>query len=152
MIEPVGQERCERVLAGVPTRSVTAVVTHRDRLGQRDVQTQCPGDGGRNLRDLERVREPCALVIVREDEHLRLARQAPERRRVEDPITVPLEARPQRVGSLLADPATGTHRTGRSRGERIRLGAFPRLTVEHAYASTEHRGGVGMSHDQAGRR
>ena len=91
----------ERVLARVAERTVPAVVAERDRLGERDVEPTRPRDAGGHLRDLERMGEAGALVVLREDEHLRLAREAAEgRRAVEDAVTVPLEAGAPFVGLL----------------------------------------------------
>ena len=68
---------------------------------ERDVQPARRGDARGDLRHLERVGQPGALVVLGEHEHLRLARQPPERRgAVQDPVPVPLEARADRVGLL----------------------------------------------------
>src|ERR1700754_3558117 len=79
--------RVERVLSRVPERRVPQVVRERDRLDEIFVEPQVARDRSRDLRDLERVRQPraeeIAFVI---DEDLRLVLEAPERRRVNDAI------------------------------------------------------------------
>jgi hypothetical protein len=60
----------QRILPGVAERRVAEVVRERDRLGQVLVQAQPPGDGARDLRDLDRMREPRAeqvALVVHED-------------------------------------------------------------------------------------
>ena len=108
----------QRVLRRVPAGAVAAVVGQGDRLGERDVQAQGPGDRRRHLGDLERVGEAGALVVVGEDEDLRLPGESPEGAGVQDPVTVALEAGAQRVGrfgeaAMAAAPAAGrTRRRG----------------------------------------
>ncbi len=80
VVEASGHVGVERVLAGVATGPVAAVVPERDGLGERDVEPQRPGDGARDLGHLERVGQPGALVVLGEHEDLGLARQATERR------------------------------------------------------------------------
>ena len=81
-------------------RPVAAIVPEGDRLGQRDVQAAGPRDRRRHLRHLEGVGQAGALVVVGEDEDLRLAGEPAERGAVQDPVAVALEARAQRVGLL----------------------------------------------------
>ena len=102
----------QRVLAGVTTRAVTAVVTEGDRFGQRDVEPQRPCHGGGDLRHLEGVGEAGALVVVGEDEHLRLAAQPAERGRVQDAVSVTLEAGAPRIGLLLDRSVAPGHGPG----------------------------------------
>ena len=80
VVEPARHELVEHALAGVAERRVPEVVAERDRLGQLLVQVQHFRDGARDLRDLERVRQPRAVVIAgRREEHLRLVLQPAER-------------------------------------------------------------------------
>jgi hypothetical protein len=82
----------QRVLAGVSERAVPEIVGERDGLGEVLVETECSGDGARDLRDLHRVGEPRAVVVAETvDEDLRLVLQAPERGGVDDPIPVALK-------------------------------------------------------------
>ena len=91
----------ERLLGRVARRAVPAVVRERDRLGERNAQPGDAGDAGRDLRDLDRVREPGAEVIVfGGDVHLALAREPAPRTRVLDAIEVALEAQAVGIGLL----------------------------------------------------
>ena len=81
----------QRVLAGVAEGRVAQVVRQRDGLHQVFVQVQRARRRSRQLRHLQRMREPraeqVALVV---DEDLRLVDQAPERRGVDDTVAVAL--------------------------------------------------------------
>ena len=86
----------ERLLAGVAERRVAEVVAEPDRLDEILVQLQRPADAARDPGGLERVRQPRPeMVALGIDEHLRLEAQAAERLRVDDPVAVALERRPQ---------------------------------------------------------
>ncbi len=90
------QSGVEHGFADVPERRVPEVVAEPDRLGQVLVEPQCARDGPGDLRDLERVREPRAVVVaLGRDEHLRLVLQPPERLAVDDPVAVALQRRAQ---------------------------------------------------------
>ena len=133
VVEPLGQEDPERVLAHVPARPVPAVVAEGDGLGQRHVEPARPGDARRHLGHLEGVAEPGPLVVGGEDEDLGLARQAPEGRRVQDAVPVAFEAGAPGVG-LLGHGASARRRRpgsppGRGPGPRPpRARRGPRLT------------------------
>ena len=90
----------QRILTGVTPGPVPAVVAERDGLGQCDVQPAGACNRGGELCHFEGVGQACALVILGEHEDLRLAGQAPERRGVQDPVAVALEARPPGIGLL----------------------------------------------------
>src|SRR5919112_973460 len=82
----------EHRLARVPEGWVAEVVPEPDRLREVLVQAERPRHGARDAARLERVREPGAVVVaLRGDEHLSLVLEAPERLRVDDPVTVALE-------------------------------------------------------------
>ena len=120
--------RAEGVLAGVSAGPVSTVVPERDGLGERHVQAEPGGDGPGHLGHLEGVGEPGALVVFREDEHLGLAGQSPERRAVQDAVPVPLEAGAERVGRFDEEPVSCTGlRRGRWVGDRnsTRLALLP---------------------------
>ena len=133
VVEPAGDVGVEGVLAGVAARAVPAVVAERDRLGERHVEAAGAGDGGGHLRHLERVGEPCPLVVLGEDEDLGLAGQPAEGGGVEDAVAVALEAGPPLVGLLGARPvpapaagwrpAPGASVLGSSRSSRPRASA-----------------------------
>ena len=83
------------------------VVPEPDRLRQVLVEPQRARDGARDLRRLERVREPRAVVVaLRRHEHLGLVLEPPERLAVHDPVAVALERRAQRA-VLLGPRAVG---------------------------------------------
>ena len=92
VVVALGQERVERVLAGVPAGPVAAVVAERDGVGQGDVEPGAAGDRGGHLGDLERVGQPGPLVVGRVDHDLGLAGQPAEGGGVHDPVAVALEA------------------------------------------------------------
>ena len=122
VVEAPGHVGVERVLAGVAARAVAAVVAERDRLGERDVQPQRPGDGACDLGHLERMGQPGALMVLGEDEDLGLAGQAAEGGGMEDPVAVALEAGAPLVGLLAR---AGVRRRPR-RGWRRARAASPR--------------------------
>ena len=108
--EPARQDRAQAFFAGVAERRVPQVMAERDRLGQVLVEPQRARHRPGDLRDLERVRQPGAVVVaLRREEDLRLVLEAPERLGVEDPVAVALEIRAQRAGLLGqgAAPARG---------------------------------------------
>ena len=95
------QAAVERLLADVSERRVPEIVPEPDRLGQILVEPQRPGDRPRDLRDLQRVGQPGAVVVsARGHEHLRLVLEAPERLAVDDPVAVALKRRPQAAVGL----------------------------------------------------
>ena len=103
VVEPAGNELVEHALARMPERRVPEIVAERDRLGQLLVQLQHLGDRSRDLRDLERVRQPRAVVIAgRREEHLRLVLEPAKRLRVHDAIAIALKRRTHVVFGLFA--------------------------------------------------
>ena len=112
----------ERLLAGVPAGAVPAVVAEGDGLGEGHVEPSGPGHGRGDLGDLEGVGEPGALVVVGEDEDLRLPGQAAEGAGVEDPVAVALEGGAERVGLLWSGPVPGAGRPRRPGHQQDALG------------------------------
>ena len=121
MIEPSCHVRAQRILAGVTARTVAAVVPQGDGLGERHVQPECASHRSGHLGDLERVREPGALVVIGEHEHLGLAGQSAERAGVEDAVAVAFEARAPWVGLFVEQPLAGTVGACGKRGEDVGL-------------------------------
>src|SRR5437773_2690535 len=81
--------RVDDALAGVTKRRVSEIVAERDGFGQLLVQPQHLGDRPRDLRDLERMRQPRAVVIAgRREEDLRLVLQPAKRLAVDDAIAI----------------------------------------------------------------
>jgi hypothetical protein len=99
-------------------------VAERDRLGERHVEPQSTGDRHRHLGHLEGVGQSGALVVVGEDEHLRLAGQATKGGGVQDAVTVAFETGPLGVGFLGAEPVAGAVRPGGAVGHPGVLGPF----------------------------
>ena len=114
--EALAQGLVERLLACVPERRVTGVVPEPDRLHEVLVQPQRAGDDTGDRGRLERVGHAGAVVVaLRVDEDLGLPLQPAERLRVDDPVAVALERRPDAARLLLALAAA---RRVRADGER----------------------------------
>ncbi len=119
--EALTQAAVEHLLADVPERRMPEVVAESDRLGQVLVQSQRARDRARDRRDLERVRQPRAVMVaLGRDEHLRLVREPAKRLAVHDPVAIALKRGAQRAVLLLA---RALRRVGarRERGERVIL-------------------------------
>ncbi len=117
------EQRVERVLARVPERRMSGVVAEADRLDEVFVEPQRARDDARDRRGLERVRDARAVVVARRvDEDLRLALEAAERLRVDDPVAVALEGRPDRRFLLRLAAA----RASRTSGPRAARACAPR--------------------------
>ena len=92
VVESARHQPVDDALARVAERRVPEVVAERDRFGQLLVQPQHLGDGARDLRDLERVRQPGPVVIAGwREEHLRLVLQPPEGLAVDDAVAIALK-------------------------------------------------------------
>jgi len=92
--------RGKGVLAGMATRTVSAVVAQGYGFGEGHVQAEAGGDGPGYLGDFKGMRQPGPLVVLGEYEDLGLAGQASKCRGVEDPVAIALEAGPERIGFL----------------------------------------------------
>ena len=147
VVVAAGQVRRQRLLGRVAGRPVPAVVRERDRLGERQAEPGRTRDAGGHLRDLDRVREAGAEVIVlRRDEHLALAREPPPRPRVLHPIEVPLEAQPERIGLLGIAPVPRADRPGRARCEQhVQFGLAPFAPLQ---VRPDVRAGVRVPNDE----
>ena len=100
------------VLAGVAERRMAEVVRQRDRLGQILVQPQRPRQRPRDLRHLQRMGQPGAVVVALvRDEDLGLLLQPPEGGGMDDPVAVALEG-----ASGAPIPLPGSAARGSSRG------------------------------------
>ena len=112
--EALLQRGVERLLARVAEGRMAHVVAEPDRLDEVLVQPQRPRDAARDPGRLERVRHPRAVVVAGGiDEDLRLALQAPERLRVQDPVAVALERRAQAAVVLGRGVARASRRSER---------------------------------------
>ena len=88
----------ERPFAGMSERWMPEVVSKRNCLGQIFIEAELPGDRPSDLRDLQRVGQPSAVMValVRQKD-LRLVGQSPEGGGVEHAITVALERASRRA-------------------------------------------------------
>jgi hypothetical protein len=118
---------------------VPAVVRHGGGRRERQVEPGRSGDADGDLRDLDRVGEAGAgVVVVGCEEDLALACQAAERPAVLDAIEVALEAGSERVGSLGARPIAGIDGTCGQRRELLGLGGLALATRPNSAVVT-HR-------------
>jgi hypothetical protein len=98
VMESARHELVQDAFAEMPKWRVTKVVTHADGLYKVLVKVQGACDRAANLGDLKRMCKPRHIVIAyRRYKNLALVLHAPERVRVNDPITVALERRPDRA-------------------------------------------------------
>jgi hypothetical protein len=123
-------------------------VREGDRLRQWHAKLGRPCDPGRDLGDLDRVRQARAeMVVFGRDEDLALPGKSPPRTRVLHAIEITFEAQTIRIGILVASPrarADGTRRTG---GEhRVELG-FAFLAATHAAPDIADGFGMRASND-----
>ena len=122
--------RRQRPLAGMPEGRMAEVVRQRQRLGQVLVQPQHAGDGAGDLRHLQAVGQPRAVMVALvEHEHLRLVGEAAEGRGMHDAVAVALEGRAHGAGGLGVDaPGArfGSGCVGSQRPRRARLAASGR--------------------------
>ena len=97
-------------------RRVTEIVRQRDGLGQPLVDVQCDGQPPGDFRDLQRVGQSRAKVVVLVvDENLGLVLKTPERRTGEHAMTVYLERIAKWIGRFIvhaAERVIGTDGTG----------------------------------------
>src|SRR5206468_3864269 len=101
VIEAAGHQRVDDALAGVAERRVPQIVAERDGFRQLLVQPQDLRDRPRDLRYLERVREPRPIMVSgRREKHLRLVLQPAERLAMDDAIAVALKRWPDVVFDL----------------------------------------------------
>src|SRR5665811_843854 len=112
VIEPADDIRVQGLLARMTPGSVSAIVAQSDGLGQCHVEPACSGNAGGHLGHLQGMGQSCALIIVREDEHLGLPGETTEGRGMEDPVTVPFEARPPGIGLLWSLPGAAAMGVG----------------------------------------
>ena len=83
----------ERVLAGVAEGRVAEIMRERQRLGEVLVEPQRARQRAGDLRHLDRMREPRAVMVALvRHEDLRLVLEPPERGRMDDPVAVALES------------------------------------------------------------
>ena len=112
----------ERALPRVAKGRMAQVVSQCDRLGKVLVQPERRGHAAGNLGDLERVREPRAVVVaLRGEKDLRLVREPAKRLAVDDAVSVALIARAKTVGLLRREPTDRGVGERRERREQLML-------------------------------
>ena len=109
----------ELLFTRVAKRRVADVVHQRQRFGEIGVELERAGDGARNLRHLQRVREPVAKMVGKaRGENLRLRFEAPERARMDHAVAVARVVVAIRMRSFRIAPAARAlhiHRIGSKR-------------------------------------
>ena len=111
---PFRHLRVQRILAGMAEGRVAEIVDQRDRLGEVLVAAQRPRQRAGDLRDLDRVGEPGAVVVaLMRDEDLRLVLEAAEGGGVDDAVAVALERRAGRAFRLVLEAAARLRRDRR---------------------------------------
>ena len=104
----------QRVLAGVAKRRVPQIMGQRHRFGQFATQAQCPRDGPRHLRDLDRMGQAGAKIIaLMLHKNLGLVFQPPKGGGMDDPVPIPLITGTKRAFVLGMEPSPGPCRIGR---------------------------------------
>src|SRR5262249_29949775 len=120
--------RVQRLLAGMAERRVAEIVRQRHGLAEVFVESQRAADAAGDLRHLDRMGEPRAVVIALViDEDLGLVLQPPERRRMDDAVAVALEGAARRRLGLGMQAAAALPRQGGIGCQRL---ASPQL-VSH---------------------
>ena len=100
----VARTQCR--LARVPEGGMSQIVPQRRRLGQILIEPQGTCHGTRDLRNLQRMRQPgTVMVACRSKEHLRFVHKTPERLTVNDTVPVALILRPHRGRCLRTRPS-----------------------------------------------
>ena len=132
MIEAALDQLVQRRFAGVAERGVSEVVAEADGLGEDFVEAQRLGNGARDLRHLEHVRQARSVVIALGcQEHLRLVFEPAERLAVDDAVAVALVGGPEIVFGLLAIAPARVHALRGLRRERVVLDLFEHLADVH---------------------
>ena len=91
VIEPAfgGEAGIECALSGMAEWRMAEVVRERQRLGQVLIEPQLPGQSARNLRDLERVGQPSAIMVALvKNKNLGLVLETAKRGGVDDAVAI----------------------------------------------------------------
>ena len=124
-----GQALVEGALAGMAERRVAEIVGERQRFGEVLVEPQRAGESAGNLRDLERVGEPGAVMVALvEYEHLSLVLEAAKGRRMDDAIAVAAKGAAAFARGLRMEPTAARGRVARI-GRARRCGINGHLSV-----------------------
>src|SRR5260221_6528766 len=111
----------ERVLAGMAERLVAEIMGKGQRLGEILVEAERAADRAGDLRHLQAVRQPGAVMVALViDEDLCLVLQAAEGGAMDDAVAVALEGRAGRGLGLGMEPPPALGGLAGVRGERGR--------------------------------
>ena len=114
----------ERLFAGVTKGGMAEVVSQRQGFCEVLVETECAADRSRNLRYLEAMGQPGAIMVpLMIDEDLRLVGQPPKRGRMDDAVAIALKRRAHRMLRLRMEAPAGLlrlRRIGRERSDHRR--------------------------------
>src|SRR4051794_30177319 len=104
------------------------VMTESDRFGENFVESQRLGDRARDLRHLEDMREPRAVVVaLGREKNLSLVLQPAKGLAMNDAIAIALIRRPDVVLGLLAIAPARLRASRRARDEGVALDRFEHL-------------------------
>ena len=98
MVVPTLDIRAERIFAGMTARTMPAIVTKRDGLGESNVEAECARDCRCNLCDFECVGETGALMVVGKDKNLRFAGEPTKRGGMQNAVTIAFETGTEWIG------------------------------------------------------
>ena len=108
VVKAVFHYGAKRPLSGVTERRMTEIVSEGDSFRQALVERKTNGNGARNLGNLKRMSEACAVMVaVRREEDLRFMLETAERAAMNNPVAVTLKSRPNRTFLLRAFSAPG---------------------------------------------
>src|SRR4029078_11574157 len=134
VVETAGHQAVDDSLARMAERRVVEIVSQRDGFSQLFVKPQHLRERCGDLRDLEGVGEPGAVVISGGGEkHLRLVFQTTKRLRVDDALPIALKRRPEVIFALGAQPSARGGTLCRLRRERFVLAGLELLSERSAH-------------------
>ena len=118
----------ERALAGMPERRMAEIVRERRRLGQVLVEPERARQRARDLRDLQRMGEPGAVMVALvKDEDLRLVAEAPEGGGMDDAVAIAAEIVARGARRLGIKPAAASGRDRRRKARALFVSKSPYL-------------------------
>ncbi len=104
----------ERLFSGVPERWMADVVDQRQRFDQIDVEPELRGDGARDLRNFDGMRQAVAeMVGIAAGEDLRLSFETAKSARVDNAVAIALKivaVRMRRLGMAASARLFDAHR------------------------------------------
>ena len=135
MLVAEGGQLVEGALPGVAEGGVPQIVPQGDGLGQVLVEAQAPGNGAGDLRHLQGVGEPGAVVVaLGGEEDLGLVLEPPEGLAVQDPVPVPGVGGADPVLRGGGAPAPALLRQGGVGGQGLPLDPLGHLANGHLHS------------------